>query len=65
MLKVYLKDKGIAFIEKDIETDPAAYKELEEKLGEPFRGVPVSDIGGAIILGFNRPAIDEALAKIA
>ena len=61
MLKSYLSDKKVDFIEKDIEADPSAYKELEQKMGGQFRGVPVSDIGGKLILGFDRIAIDEAL----
>lgn len=61
MLKKYLEDKKVDFVEKDIEANPEAYKELEEKMGGQFRGVPVSDIRGKIILGFDRPSIDEAL----
>lgn len=63
MLKKYLSDKGVEFVDKDIENDAAAHSELMEKIGGDFRGVPVADIGGSIILGFDRPAIDEALAK--
>ena len=32
-----------------------------EKVGEGFRGVPVTDINGTIIHGFDRPKIQEAL----
>lgn len=63
MLKQYLSDKGVAFVEKDIENDAAAHSELMEKIGGDFRGVPVTDVNGSIILGFDRPAIDAALAK--
>ncbi len=63
MLKKYLTDKGINWVEKDIENDGAAHSELMEKIGGNFRGVPVSDVDGTIILGFDRPAIDAALAK--
>lgn len=63
MLKQYLKQKGVDYIEKDIEADGEAYKELETKMGGTFRGVPVADIDGTIILGFDRPKIDAALAK--
>ncbi len=61
ILKKYFEDKKVDFIEKDIEADKDAYKELEQKMGGQFRGVPVSDIGGRIIVGFDRPSIDEAL----
>ncbi|HET8690185.1 MAG TPA: glutaredoxin domain-containing protein [Candidatus Saccharimonadales bacterium] len=61
MEKQYLSQKGIDFIEKDIEADGDAYRELEAKMGGAFRGVPVTDINGTIILGFDRPRIDAAL----
>lgn len=62
MLKQYLTDKGVAWVEKDIENDAAAHGELMEKIDGNFRGVPVSDVNGTIILGFDRPSIDAALA---
>lgn len=61
--KQYLESKGVAFEDKNIEEDEDAYKELMAKIGGDFRGVPVTDVKGEIILGFNRPAIDAALAK--
>lgn len=63
MLKQYLTDKNVAWVEKDIEQDSAAHSELMEKIGGDFRGVPVSDVNGTVVLGFDRPAIDAALAK--
>lgn len=62
MLKKYLTDKGVAWVEKDIEQDAEAHKELMAKIDGNFRGVPVSDVDGKIILGFDRPSIDAALA---
>ncbi len=59
--KVYLRSKNIPFIEKDIEVDGAARAALIRRTGT-YRGVPVLDIDGTIILGFDRPAIDEVLA---
>lgn len=63
MLKQYLTDKGVAFVDKNIETDAAAYDELMKKIKGDFRGVPVADVNGSIVLGFDRPAIDAALVK--
>ena len=59
----YLEKKGISSVYKDVEKDEAAYNELMEKLGgqSNFRGVPVTDIAGDIILGFDRPKIDAAI----
>ena len=61
MAKQYLTGRGVDFVEKNIEEDPAAHKELMDKIGGNFRGVPVIDIYGTIILGFDRPKIDAAL----
>ena len=36
-------------------------KELQEKMGGQFRGVPVTDVDGEIILGFDRPRLRELL----
>jgi glutaredoxin 3 len=56
----YLDDlgvKGYKYI--DVDTDPAAGLEAVNKSGQ--RGIPVLDIGGDIIVGFDRPAIDTSL----
>lgn len=62
MAMKYLNDKGVSFTDKNVETDMEAQKELMQKLDGDFRGVPVIDINGTIILGFDRPRIDAALA---
>ena len=46
MAKKYLDDKGITHTDKDVEQDADAYRELMQKLGGDFRGVPVIDIDG-------------------
>lgn len=65
MTKQYLSQKGIEYTEKNIEEDLAAKNELLQKVEGNFQGVPVIDINGTIILGFDRPKIDAALAAIA
>ena len=57
----WLDRLGIPYEAKDIEADEAAHDELMKKIGGNFRGVPVTDIGGDIILGFNRPQLQEAM----
>ncbi|HEU0266642.1 MAG TPA: glutaredoxin domain-containing protein [Candidatus Saccharimonadaceae bacterium] len=57
----YLEKLGVKYVKKDIEEDKAAYDELMGKISGTFQGVPVTDIAGEVILGFNRPKIDEAL----
>jgi len=59
--KQYLEKLGVAFVEKDVEADEAAHTELMGKIGGNFRGVPVTDIDGEMVLGFDRPKIDAIL----
>jgi glutaredoxin len=61
--KQWLDKLGVKYVSKNIEEDEAANKELLDKLGGNFTGVPVTDIAGEMILGFNRPALQEALNK--
>lgn len=57
--KDYLHKKGIEFTEKDVESDPAIAQEAVAKSNQ--MGIPVLDIDGTIIVGFDRPKIDAAL----
>lgn len=59
--KQYLDRLGVTHVVKDIEEDKAAYDELMGKIGGEFQGVPVTDIDGEIVLGFNRPQLDATL----
>lgn len=61
--KQYLDKLGVAYNYKDIEEDKAAYEELMSKNGGNFQGVPVTDIAGEIILGFDRAKIDAAIKE--
>lgn len=64
-LEQYLEQKKVTYVTKDIEKDQSAYNELMESIGGVgnFRGVPTSSINGEIVVGFDRPKIDSALAK--
>ena len=57
--KDYFDKLGVKYVDKDVEIDPAFMKESVDKSGQ--MGIPVIDIDGTIIVGFNRPAIDAAL----
>ncbi|HRJ90751.1 MAG TPA: glutaredoxin domain-containing protein [Candidatus Saccharibacteria bacterium] len=61
--KQWLDKLGVKYVAKNIEEDDAAKDELLDKLGGNFQGVPVTDIAGEMILGFNRPALQSALEK--
>lgn len=57
----WLDKLGFSYVKKDIEEDKAAYEELMAKSGGNFQGVPVTDIGGELVLGFDRPKIQAAI----
>jgi glutaredoxin len=59
MAKDFMKEKGIEFEEVDVLANEEAREELVEKSGQ--LGVPVIDIDGKIIVGFNRSKLAEAL----
>ncbi len=59
----WLDKLGIPYIAKDVEADKDAYDELLAKNGGSYSGVPVTDIAGDIILGFDRPRIQDAIKK--
>jgi glutaredoxin-like YruB-family protein len=54
----YLKDKKIPFVVKDVERNEQYMKEMVKKVGG-YRGVPVLDINGRILLGFNPQVLDQ------
>ncbi len=57
----WLDRLGIPYVAKDIEADEAAHDELMKKIDGDFRGVPVTDVAGDIILGFDRPKLQDAI----
>jgi glutaredoxin 3 len=59
MAKNFLKENGVGFVEKNVAEDRAAAVEMVEKSGQ--MGVPVLDINGDIIIGFDRNAIKKSL----
>jgi glutaredoxin len=58
----YFDQKGVKYTEKDISVDQDALNFVLEKVGQAV--TPIITIGETIIVGFDRPKIDEAL-KIA
>ncbi len=59
MAKKYFREKGIKFKDVDVSRDPAAARDMVRRSGQ--QGVPVIDIGGKIVVGFDRPKIDKYL----
>ena len=58
-LKKFLEEKKVEFEEIDISENKEAAQEMIEKTGQ--MGVPVIEIDGQAIVGFNRDKIKEAL----
>jgi glutaredoxin-like YruB-family protein len=58
--KEYFDKLGVEYTDKDVEQDPKFGQEAVEKSKQ--MGIPVIDIDGEIIVGFDRPKIDAALA---
>ncbi len=57
--KRYLRERGVPFKDVDVSRDPAAARDMVRRSGQ--QGVPVIDIGGKIVIGFDRPKIDRLL----
>lgn len=57
--KQFLKDNNISFEDIDVSSNQAAAEELVQKSGQ--MGVPVLDIDGEIIVGFDKEKIKSAL----
>jgi glutaredoxin-like YruB-family protein len=59
--KDYLTKLGVSWIARDVTRSPQDAQEMIKKSGQ--MGVPVLDIDGKIILGFNKLKIDQCLKK--
>ncbi|NOZ00201.1 MAG: NrdH-redoxin [Chloroflexi bacterium] len=57
--KQYFRSRGVPFRDVDVSRDQAAARDMVRRSGQ--QGVPVIDIGGKIVVGFNRPKIDRLL----
>jgi len=60
-LKAYLRQRGVPFTEHDVSRDQRAAAEMVRLSGQ--QGVPVTSMDGQVVVGFNRPAIDQLLAR--
>ncbi len=57
--KAYLDEKGVAYESIDVSGNETAQKEMIDKSGQ--MGVPVIDIEGKIVIGFDKEKINEYL----
>jgi glutaredoxin len=59
VVKDYLRSNNVSFTEQDVSKDEKAAMEMINKSGQ--RGVPVIDINGEIVVGFDQESIDRIL----
>jgi glutaredoxin 3 len=59
--KQYFDKLGVSYEDRNVEHDPTFMQESIKKSGQ--MGIPVIDIDGEIIVGFDRPRIDAAILK--
>ena len=58
--KDYLKEKKVEFTDIDVSVDTVKAQEMVDKSGQ--MGVPVLDINGALVIGFDKAKIDQLLS---
>jgi glutaredoxin 3 len=61
MAKDWLKEKKVEFEDVNVGTDQKRAQEMIDKSGQ--MGVPVIDVDGEIIIGFDKPKLEEALKE--
>ena len=61
LAKDYLREKGISFREFNVAQDLKRADEMVKKSGQ--MGVPVLDVNGRVIVGFNKAEIEKALQR--
>lgn len=59
MAMEFFDENKVKYTRKDVVEDMAARQEMVEKSGQ--LGVPVIDIGGSIVVGYNKDVIEELL----
>ena len=59
MAKAFFKEHNVAYEEKDVSQDAVAREEMVSKSQQ--MGVPVIDIDGQIIIGFDKEGLSQLL----
>ena len=59
MAKAFFKEHNIKYSEKDVTVDDAAREEMIQKSEQ--LGVPVIDINGELVVGFDKEKLTELL----
>ena len=61
MVKEFLSQRGVPYKEFDVSVDRTAAQEMINKTGQ--MGVPVTTIDGEVIIGFDRPRLEQTLSQ--
>lgn len=59
MTKAFFKEHNVVYEEKNVAVDHTAAEEAMEKSGQ--MAVPVIDIDGTIVVGFDKPRLSQLL----
>lgn len=62
----YLREQEVSFVERDVEREPGAREAMMEaarRAGIRPQGIPVIDFRGEVIAGFDRGALQRAIAR--
>lgn len=63
----FFKQRGLAFLEKDVDESALVQQELRTKLKRaglpPTSSIPVLDISGKLLVGFNANSVENALRQ--
>ena len=59
MAKAFFRERDVPYTERDVATDHDAQQEMIKKSGQ--FGVPVIDVNGQIIVGFDKARLSELL----
>ncbi len=60
MAKEFFEEEGVAYTDYNVAEDTEKRSEMVDKTGQ--LGVPVIEIGGEIVIGFNEKKIKELLS---
>lgn len=61
MAKDYLTSLNVAYKDINVDEDHDAARAMVAKTGQA--GIPVLEIGEAVVIGFDKPRIDSALKQ--
>ena len=61
-MKEFLSREGVPYIEKNVAQDRVAAQHMVQATGQ--MGVPVTEINGKYIIGFDRPALQTAVRDL-